>query len=433
MRSRPFAILVLVVLPTACGHDSFAPESCQEIEDISTNIGDQQLVPFCFEDADGDELTIDAESSDDEVVEVNVIRGGLNIEGVRSGTAIVTVTATDPSGQMASQGFSVTVINRQPESASLPRLTLTDDALSAELLLTDYFADPDGHSLTFTADVNDPTVVMATVEDSLLTVNGRKAGTAIVRVIATDPEGLTATERTEVVIRVREQLMHEDFNSELSSNWRSTEEAILEFADGRLGIGTTDPNRAGLILQDLLPSENWLVSANVENATDDLWSALWIETGNTEVTALLFIFGGDLSRLVSNEQTVPKTNFAMAAYYSSDRSWGTALSWNGTFDEIRGPGESMNVSVSMEATSLKISIDGVEIHEVPAIDRDGNRLPATISQIRILGYPPLDLSESGHLRVYFDWVVVNGIRQEAGSVVADHLATPITSAIWIAK
>ena len=78
-----------------------------------------------FVDPDGDALTYSAESSDPAVVAVGVVEGTLlavRLDAV--GTAVATVTATDPGGLSASITFDVTVL---PAAAMIFRDDFDDD------------------------------------------------------------------------------------------------------------------------------------------------------------------------------------------------------------------------------------------------------------------------------------------------------------------
>ena len=62
-----------------------------------------------FGDADGDALTITAETSDFTVVEAIEFQGTLTVIAVSDGSATITVTAEDPDGNVVSDAFDVTV------------------------------------------------------------------------------------------------------------------------------------------------------------------------------------------------------------------------------------------------------------------------------------------------------------------------------------
>ena len=82
--------------------------------------GDRPL----FVDPDGDELIYSAESSDPSVAGVSISGSVLGISADAVGTAVVTVTATDPGGLSASLSFDVTVL---PEAGTIFRDDFDDD------------------------------------------------------------------------------------------------------------------------------------------------------------------------------------------------------------------------------------------------------------------------------------------------------------------
>lgn len=89
---------------------------------------------------------------------------------------------------------------------AIPDQTLVEGATET-LDVEPYFTDPDGDSLTYTvAVVSGASSVTVAVSGSELTIRGLVAGTAGVRVTATDPGGLTAeqdfTVRVEAVVEI---------------------------------------------------------------------------------------------------------------------------------------------------------------------------------------------------------------------------------------
>ena len=108
----------------------------------------------------------------------------------------MTVTAADPDGLTAAQGFGVTVEtpNRAPEAVG----TISAQAVatgSAETVdVSAYFRDPDGDALTYTASSSDAGVAAVAVSGAEVTISGEADGTATVTVTAADPDGLTAAQ-----------------------------------------------------------------------------------------------------------------------------------------------------------------------------------------------------------------------------------------------
>ncbi|MDE0393201.1 MAG: hypothetical protein OYK82_00330 [Gammaproteobacteria bacterium] len=79
-----------------------------------------------FRDPDGDALAYTAASSDAVIVRVAVEGAALNLTARGIGEASVTVTATDPDGLSASQGFAVTVTEHPDRAALIALYEATD-------------------------------------------------------------------------------------------------------------------------------------------------------------------------------------------------------------------------------------------------------------------------------------------------------------------
>ena len=182
-----------------------APEPRGQIPDQALHAGEQvtiDLSPY-FRDPDGDPLTYTAASSAAAVASVSVSGTALTVTGVSLGSARVTVSASDPAGQAATQSFQATVSNRAPE----PRDSIPDQALHAgeqvTIDLSPYFRDPDGDALTYTAASSAAGVVSVSVSEAELTVTGVSLGSARVTVSASDPAGQAATQSFEATVSNR--------------------------------------------------------------------------------------------------------------------------------------------------------------------------------------------------------------------------------------
>ena len=130
-------------------------------------------------------------------------------------SAVVTVdiaagAAEDHAGNtsVAAEQFSIVAdltqvpMNRSPvPAARLPNRTLApDDTLNVDV--SGAFVDPDGDALSFTASSSAPQVLTASVTGTFVRLAAAREGAATIRVTATDPGGLSATQAFTVTVEV---------------------------------------------------------------------------------------------------------------------------------------------------------------------------------------------------------------------------------------
>ncbi len=177
------------------------PEPQGSIPDRTLTADRTRSVYLGFYFDDREPLTYTAETSDAGVATVTVADSRATVAGVARGTAEITVMARDPGGLEASQRFTVTVPNSAPrETATVPGDTL-DVGTTAPVELSQYFADPDGDALIYTAEPFFEHVATATVSGSVLTVAGVSEGSTSVTITARDPGGLKASQRPRIRVR----------------------------------------------------------------------------------------------------------------------------------------------------------------------------------------------------------------------------------------
>ena len=109
---------------------------------------------------------------------------------------LVTLLNTTPPGPIRCADPA----NRAPApTGALPDWTLApDDTLNVDVSRA--FGDPDGDALTYAASSSSPQVVTATAAGAVVTVTALGEGTAAIRVTATDPGGLSATQSFTVTV-----------------------------------------------------------------------------------------------------------------------------------------------------------------------------------------------------------------------------------------
>ena len=151
-----------------------------------------EVSPY-FADPDGDTLVFAATASDSLVVAVSASGGVVRVAALAKGGARVTVTAMDPEGLAATQGFAVTVPNRAPvvKGRIPPWTPVAGD--SATIELSGYFTDPDGDSLLYAAVASDTALVGASVSHSTVSLTAIAKGRTIVTMTASDAGGLADT------------------------------------------------------------------------------------------------------------------------------------------------------------------------------------------------------------------------------------------------
>lgn len=166
------------------------------IDDQGLVVGDEVTVDVTanFSDADGDELTYSATSSDEAVATVATEGAMVTITAVAAGSATVTVTATDPEGLSADQEFGVVVT--EANEAPVAEGTIDDVTVvagsAATVDVTANFSDPDDEELTYAATSSDDGVATVATEGALVTVTGVAPGSATVTVTASDAGMLSA-------------------------------------------------------------------------------------------------------------------------------------------------------------------------------------------------------------------------------------------------
>ena len=119
----------------------------------------------------------------------------MTLTAVATGSATVTVTATNAGGS-AEQSFAVTVVPPAPTAGgSIAPATVTEGAIHM-VTASDYF---EGEGATYTAESSDALVVTVAVSGVTVTVTAVAAGEATVTVTATNSGG-SAEQSFEVTV-----------------------------------------------------------------------------------------------------------------------------------------------------------------------------------------------------------------------------------------
>ncbi len=144
-----------------------------------------------FHDADGDDLTITAASSDEAVATVSVSNLTATISAKSRGTATITVTADDSRGGTGSDEFTVTVKSAPTVASAIGDVSGLEAGRTKDISLSGVFSDADGDALSITADSLDDDVasVEAASNGTALTVTGVAEGDTMIVIVAEDSDG----------------------------------------------------------------------------------------------------------------------------------------------------------------------------------------------------------------------------------------------------
>ena len=183
-----------------------APMAVGSIAAQTVTAGESVTVHFDenFSDADMDDLTYMASSSDESVATVDLHGDHIDITGVAAGMATIRVTAADGNGGTAMQSFMVTVVsgNTDPMAVgSIDAVTLTAGMSSDPMDVSGNFSDADDDELTYGATSSDTAIATASVDGSMVTITAVAHGSATITVTASDGMGgMDATQTIMVTV-----------------------------------------------------------------------------------------------------------------------------------------------------------------------------------------------------------------------------------------
>ena len=208
------AVSVSVTDTTAPGQQraNSAPTVSAAIDDVTIvrESGTRQVsLSGVFADADNDDLSVTAASSDENVAVAGVSddQSTLSLLARARGTATVTVTAADGHGGSVADEFTVTVKAAPVVASALADVSEIEAGATHDVSLSGVFSDADGDALTITAASSDDSVAMVSVaaDQSSLTVTGVSGGTAAITVTAEDADGNTVSDAFDVSVSAQQQ------------------------------------------------------------------------------------------------------------------------------------------------------------------------------------------------------------------------------------
>ena len=394
-------LMVVVALLAACGGDP--PEACGSIPQQELYVRQTSLLQPCFEDPEGEKLTLTARSSDVVVATVIVLGQAIRIKAVSPGNATVTVTAEDPGGQTAALDIAVLVPNQAPIArGDMSPIRMLEGGRAVREIDV-FFDDPDDQDLVFTAESGAPGVVGAEILDSIkLLVNGLSLGMTTVTVTATDPGGLTAKREVDVSVLEPVQMFREEFDGN-TGGFFGNFATVTTQRDGYLRITNRYSGYWG-----------WAEKTGV-NAVEWEWKASMMqeEDGEDAIPGMMAYMSSGSSPLIYNVLMGDEIPWAADIWGIEDYNWFMvywAPGWTtegpfwGESDAFPGePGEMWEANLTNRNGELTLTIGSTLIMKVDLIARTW----ATEMARAIMA----SFSDQGvtYQYVSFDWTELNGL------------------------
>lgn len=395
-RGGPLRLLLPCALVlAACGDDAEPPASCGLIAPLTIHAGESATTMACFDDPNGDRLTYTAISSDADVATASASGNSITVTGVAPGDATVTVRAADPGGLAGSLRFPVMVPNRAPiVRGSIPSFNAAVGD-TGSLDVSQFFHEPDGQSLAYEAFSPDPSVVNASMDGSVVTLQATGAGTAVVVITATDPGGLSATQPATVNVREPEERFRDDFDTPSTlTKW------LLDGATAVVGQGLlelTNTEVVGVAERSVsAPLAPWTISVRMGRREAGANSGgVWWLTSDSRYTICAFEIGPDLAN-----------NYSFYIFDSVEQTLFRISDFSGASDAVNeGAGE---------LTAIELSVSDGQFRGVAGTTELFNGGLFGFSEVlRELTTIALVSRQAPNSTALFDWIEVDGTSASA--------------------
>ncbi len=368
------------------------PSSCGSIPQVRIHTGESSIVTACFNDPNGDRLTYAANSSVRRVATATASGPDITVTAVGPGSATISVTATDPGGLEATVSFRVLVPNRPPVARGVIPAFNTTVGGTGSLDVSPFFHEPDEQPLTYEAVSPDPAVVTASLDGSVVTLEARGAGTAVVVITATDPEGLRGVQPVTVTVRPPEDRYRDDFETPASlDNWLLNDATAL-VTQGRLEL--TNTTEAGLAERSVAaPLSPWTINVSMGRNQDDSQVGVWWLTGHPIYTIASFEIGSVLTN-----------NYSFYLFDSQSETVYRIPGLSGFSDIINeGTGELTEIELSFSGGRLRAVAGQTELLNWP-----GSRFySGQVTSVALVSRGPPGRT------ALFDWIEVDGTPADA--------------------
>ena len=353
------------------------------------------------------EITLSVESSDPQVVTAELVAHLVTIKAIYTGSAIVTVTATDPDLLATSASFTVHVPNRPPWRRGRIPDALLFPGRTAVRTISLYFTDPDNQELTYTVESSDPTVVSTSQNLNIVRLQAHDEGSATLTVTAMDPFGDTVSQEMMATVRSPDQMLRDDFSTgESIHDWELGSSADATITHGSLRLYNVV---AGLLgwAETQVAADAWEASARMGSATDSVFAALVAGVDHMRYKAYLLQIGMDDDIFVD---LFGRTNYRLFLLDAERGTWVYRDGWYGMADEIADVGKFTEVTLTAQGGNLAVHAQSRELFRV-SLDR--LQLSGELTYLALASWPKC--CDTGHAAIV-DWVELRGARADGVSM-----------------
>lgn len=359
--------VTLALLATACG--SSAPTVCGDaVPQQQVFVGERKQITPCFENPGGGDLTLTQASSNVEVVQAFLVGSNVGFAGVSVGEATITVTAANADNQSVDLTFSVLVPNRAPEYISTVTEAKVIANRSIQWNLMNFFTEPDGQEMTFSATSSNSGAAGVTVTDSIAVVSGLSGGESQITLTAADPLGEEGTGTVKVTVLTPVTLLEDDFeNEETLDDWNYPDSMDASIEDGLLRLRYIPEDFISWATQEVDEVTDFTIEVTMMPVEGGFTGAFWSTGLDSGIEAYLFFTG-----TFTEDRNWSLFNF--------DGGWSIALGGNSDLIELdefgeyvislsgnnlvvtRGTGEVLNETIDgIPSTMVEVGLTGANI------------------------------------------------------------------------
>ena len=362
-----------------------------------------------FDDAEGDDLTVTASSSDESVATVSVSAdySTLTVSAQSRGTATITVTAADRYEGSVDDSFTVTVKSAPTVAVPIADVSELEVEATHEVSLSGVFSDGDGDSLTVTASSSDTSIAAvsvaidgATFAITAVTVTANSEGMATITVTAQDADGNTVSDAFDVTVNAPAAQQQKVNNPPTVSSALADATIVSESGTHEASLsGVFDDADGDALTITASSSDESVVTVSVSADHSTLTvTAQARGTATVTVTAADGYGGSMEDSFTVRVKAAPVVASAISDVSSLEEGATRDISLSGVFSDADGDSltvtaassDNAKATVSVSAAGSKLTVSGVAegtaTITVTAQDADGNTVSDAF-QVEVVQVP----------------------------------------------